>query len=202
MSTVLLDAALSYLRGQFSKREAVDVCDYGGEFAADEVAASTFNAPALLLSPMGWTPARGHERMVGRGALVCHMSCFVVTKGGRDRAERMRSACALAAKLNLALDAWVPSSEGLPLELAAPEPDVRAENLYGRKLDRAGLALWLVSWRQCAKLPPLGSPQWAALMDLEAVQITSYAANMVQSEETVPGVLPVAHELNFGAPPV
>lgn len=197
MSAVLLDSVQTYLRARFTRQQVAEVKEYGGQFSAEEVDHTSFSAPALLPALMGWTAPRGSERMLGRGVRVCHLSAFVVTKGGKDRADRMKAASMLADRLTLALEAWVPTSTDPAFEIAAPELDIRAENLYGRKLDAKGLALWLVSWRQCVKFPPLGSPAWNELDDLLAVEITSHATHIVSSDDAPVGDLPVTHELDF-----
>ncbi|MEY4427641.1 MAG: hypothetical protein RLZZ182_330, partial [Pseudomonadota bacterium] len=142
MSVLLMGAVKAFVREQFTAQQVLTVDYYGGEFSAEEVAFSGQPVPAVLIAGLGWTPPRGNERMVGNTVRVCHMAAFVVTKDG-GRAERMLAAQALAEQLDLALTMWRPADQAGPLEVVGPEPGVRAENVYNRKIDAKGLALWL-----------------------------------------------------------
>lgn len=194
MSVLLMGTTKSFVRDTFTPQEVVTVDYYGGEFSGDEVVVTGFKAPAILIAGLGWKRPRGGERMAGRGARVCHMAAFVVTSEN-NRIDRMLSAQRLAERLDLALTTWTPGNEPeAVLEVAAPEDDVRCENVYGRKVDAKGLALWLVTWRQCVR-PLVPLPQ---LYDLLGIDITSTNKLPFQAEE--PGSddpVPVTHEIKF-----
>lgn len=193
MSVLLLAQVKEHLRSKFTPQQVVDVSYYGGEFSSDEVLNSTYKCPAILIAGLGWTPPRGHERMVGKKARVVHMAAFVVTSNA-DRQDRMLEAQGLAERLDLALRMWVPqNAPGAVVELAAVEDDVRCENVYNRKIDAKSQALWLVSWRQCvAPLIPL--PE---LYELLGVDIES-TVHQVSEETPVPGGdLAVTHDVKF-----
>lgn len=197
MSVILLDAVKGFVRQTFSTSEVVSVDYYGGEFSAEEVVMSGFSAPAILLAGLGWMRPRGGENMAGRAVRVCHMAAFVVTKDG-GRSERMLAAQRLAERLDLALTMWNPSNApGAVLEVASPEEDVRCENVYNRKIDAKGLALWLVSWRQCVRATvPL--PQLYELLgiDIKSTSEMPFVADQAVSDAPVP----VTHELIFKPP--
>lgn len=199
MSVLLMSTVKDFVRATFTPQQVVSVDYYGGEFSAEEVAFSGMPTPAVLIAGLGWSRPRGHERMLGKGVRLCHMAAFVVTKEG-SRAERMLAAQRLAEMLDLALVQWTPAhAPGAVLEVAAPEDDVRCENVYNRKVDAKGLALWLVTWRQCIK-PTLPLPR---LYDLLGIDITStnvlpYHAATVASDQPVP----VTHKLVFTPPKI
>jgi hypothetical protein len=197
MSVLLMETVKGFMRQTFTPQEVVDVTFYGGQFSADEVVMAGFNSPAILIAGLGWMRPRGGERMAGRNVRVCHMAAFVVTKDA-DRADRMLSAQRLAERVDLALTTWVPTNApGAVLEVASPEEDVRCENVYNRKIDAKGLALWLVSWRQCVRATvPL--PQLYELLgiDITSTSVMPHQADQAASDEPVP----VTHELVFQPP--
>lgn len=194
MSVLLMSTVKDHVRQTFTPQEVVDVAYYGGQFSADEVVMAGFSCPAILIAGLGWMRPRGGERMAGRNVRVCHMAAFVVTKDA-DRADRMLSAQRLAERVDLALTTWVPTNApGAVLEVASPEEDVRCENVYNRKIDAKGLALWLVSWRQCVRATvPL--PQLYELLgiDITSTSVMPHQADQAASDEPVP----VTHELLF-----
>lgn len=194
MSVLLMDTVKQFVRATFSPQEVVTVDYYGGEFSGDEVVVSGFKSPAILIAGLGWTRPKGGERMAGKKARVCHMAAFVVTSEA-NRIERMLSAQRLAERLDLALTTWTPENElDAPLEVAAPEENIRCENVYGRKVDAKGLALWLVTWRQCVT-PTVPLP---ALYELLGIDITSTNVLPFQAEGPASDdPVPVTHEIKF-----
>lgn len=197
MSVLLMGASKDFIRQVFTTNEVVDVDYYGGEFSSDDVALTGFKAPAVLVAGLGWTRPRGHERMNGKGTRVCHMAAFIVTKDG-TRSERMLQAQRLAEMLDVSLVTWVPANqEGAAIEVAAPEDEIRCENVYNKKIDAKGLALWLVTWRQCIK-PMIPLPQ---LYDLLAIDIVSTnKMPFVADEPASDAPVPVTHEVLFQQP--
>jgi hypothetical protein len=197
MSVLLMDTTKTFVRGLFSERDVIDVEYYGGEFSSDDVGLTGFKAPAVLVAGLGWTRPRGHERMVGKGTRVCHMAAFVVTNNS-NRADRMLAAQRLAEQLDLGLVTWVPANApGAVIEVAAPEDDVRCENVYNKKIDAKGLALWLVTWRQCIK-PLIPLPQ---IFDLLSLDITSTNVMPLASDQVgTDAAIAVTHEVIFKTP--
>jgi hypothetical protein len=195
MSVLLMSKVKDWLRSEFTATEVVDVQYYGGEFSAEEVQAVSYPTPCIMLAGLGWYPPRGKERMSGSRVRVVRLAAFVVTGQG-SRTERMLSAQALAEKLDLKLHAWAPSSvPGDAVEVAAVEPDsVRCENVYNRRIDAKGQALWLVTWHQCVM--PLVPP--AQIYDLLSVDI--HSTNTLPFEAAPsPSEQPIAvtHEIDF-----
>lgn len=194
MSVLLLDQTKAFFRGQFTRQQVVDVGYYGGEFSSEEVSQSSYKCPAILIAGLGWTRPRGQENMLGKGTRVCHMAAFIVTNAG-DREARMLEAQRLAEMVDLALVMWRPANApGAAIEVAAVENDIRCENVYNRKIDAKGQALWLVSWRQCIK-PLIPLPQ---IYDLLGVDIESTAHQPLPPETPVPEAgLAVTHGVDF-----
>jgi len=197
MSTVLLNLTLAYVREKFTRKEVAEVKEYGGEFSGEEIDKASFSCPTIFIAPLGWTPGATGKRLVGRNTRSVHMAAFVVTKSAGGRGPRMREAMQLAERLSLALRAWTPQDSGLPYAVAPLDDDHEptCENLYGRQVDKAGLALWLVRWQQDVKgrVPPVQA------FDLLAVEIASDTQQGVVPETEQPAVPPlsVSHEITF-----
>lgn len=198
MSVLLMGTVKAFVRGAFSVKDVVDVAYYGGEFSSDEVAVSGFKSPAILIAGLGWTRPRGHERMTGKGCRVCHMAAFVVTSNN-NRVDRMLDAQRLAEQLDLQLTTWAPANaDDAVIEVAAPEDDIRCENVYNKKIDAKGLALWLVTWRQCIK-PRLPLPQLYELLGIDIVS-TNVLPHISPEEGPVGEPITVTHGIRFQPP--
>lgn len=184
MSTLLQAAAIDFIRGQFTAAQVAEVRPYAGEFNAEEVAQLSFRCPAVLVALLGWRPGKS-ERLVGRSVRVNRLVAFVVTKHAQ-RDLRMQQAAAIAEQLGAALDAWSPAdTEALAIGPLEEPPTV--ENLYGRAIDKAGLALWQADWRQAARtlVPP------SQLYDLLAIEITDHTAQGTVPDAPVPPADPM-----------
>lgn len=195
MSAVLLEMTLAYLRSKFTKAEVAEVKPYAGEFSGAEIDRTGYVCPTIFVTVLGWTPGPGGKRLAGRNVRAVHMAAFIATKHATSREKRMLSAMNLADRLSLALCQWTPEEGDAPFAVAPVDEDPTCENLYGRAVDKAGQALWLVKWVQDTKalVPP------EQLFDLLSVAVTSDAHPGV-----VPGALPpvapplpVSHEINF-----
>lgn len=191
MSALLLQATQEFLRARFTRQEVASVQPYGGEFGAADLKRVSFNCPAVLLTVLGWHPVQPGQstRLTGRNVRNVRMAAFVVTKHAK-RDARMLSAMNLADKVSQALTAWRPDTKEQPYTLAPLEQDASCENLFGKAVDEAGLALFLVDWEQCAT--PAPGTSWADLADLLAIEIT----NTVRQ-----GDVPVAPDSD-GNPPI
>jgi len=182
-----MDQARRYLRAAFKPEEVVDVTFYGGQFSAQEVGQLGFKTPALLVAGLGWSAPRSTDRLAGKRARAVHMAVFVVTGTG-TREERMLEAQLLAERVDALLVDWSPvNAPDQAAEVAAPEPGVRCENVYNRAVDAKGLALWLVTWRQCVKANQ-ASPQTYELLGIDIVSHvrTRPVVDQVDSDAVVP----------------
>lgn len=167
MSQYLLDAVTAHLRAAFTRSQVPTVQAYAGEFSAAEVDRLSFTAPALLPTVLGWQPEPRPSRLSGRNVRAVRMALFIVAKHAASRQARMAQAMALAEMASISLRQWVPEHADQPVLLGTLQAEPTCENLYGRAIDREGLALWLLSWDQeCKPLIPL--PQ---LYDLTAIEI-------------------------------
>ena len=193
MSGALVPIVQTYLRGLFDKREVPLIDPYGGEFSAAELGKVTLTCPAILITCMGWEQAQHQRRMTGRGVRKTSMGAFVLTRHAR-RADRMAQAQWLAERVTKALEIWRPECPtDSSYELAALDEDPRAENLYGRAIDSAGLALWLVRWDQCMRVH--GKVPAPALYDLTRVEITDHTHQGTTPPAPTPGgVVPTVSE--------
>jgi hypothetical protein len=176
MTQILLDQATAFVRGKFTKQEVKDVRIYAGEFSAAEIQATSYNCPAILLTVLGWSPEPSGKRLSGKRVRAVSMAAFIAFKHV-NRDARMAGAMNLAERLSLALSSWVPDDGDTPISIAPVDTDPVAENLYGRAVDKAGQALWMVRWTQDvrANLDP------GQLFDLLAIDIV---------ENDLPGQVP------------
>ena len=194
MSGVLQDLALEHIRQMFTRAEVFDVLHYAGEFAADEIANTQFKCPAILVGVLGLVPAKPEDRFADADAEVAHMIAFAVSNV-KDRKVRARQAQSLSEKLCQVLRRWRPNDSASPIYLAAPEKGLRAENLFGRKVDAAGMALWAVTWRQCVK----ARPGQGGLYDWLSLDIESTVKAAHDQAEPGPDAPPlvVTHDIKF-----
>lgn len=199
MSVVLQDQAVALIRERFTPKEVFEVKPYAGEFAAEEILRSQFKCPAVLVGVLGWGPNAGSDFFQHPRSRTVVMAAFVVVDQA-ERVARMRAAASLSDKLDLVLRDWRPDgdegSAELPADLACPQPDsIVAENLYGRAADKAGMALWMVRWRQSV-LPREGA---GGLIDWLGIDIESTvkAVHEQGPAPETPPPLPVTHGIDF-----
>lgn len=194
MSALLLSAAVDYLRGQFTTAEAATVRMYAGEFSSEEVMRVSFTCPALFVTVLGWQPEHEGKRLSGKYVRNVSMAAFVAYKHAQ-RDQRMTGAMNLADKLGIVLRRWHPDNSSSPITIAPLEEDARCENLYGRAIDAQGLALWLVSWKQCMA-PQVPVEQ---LYDLVAIDITDKTrrGTVPAAPTPAPSPLTVTEDVQF-----
>lgn len=196
MSGVLLQqAVVDMLRAALTTEEVRDVRAYEGEFGAAEVGQLTFTCPAVLVTVAGWQPAPNATRLTGRHVRRCKVFAFVVTKHAQ-RPARGRQAMALAERVQLAVEQWRPLDNEL-VAIAPPEDACTAENLFSRKLDEKGLALWCVDWEQAVKaLVPAGQ-----LYDLLRVDIEDHVRRGDVPAPVPPASTPITATEDIQFPP-
>jgi hypothetical protein len=178
MSAVLLNKAKAFVRAKFTRAEVKDVKSYGGEFSAAEIQFKSFSCPAIFIATLGWSPEPSGNRLRGRRTRAVSMAAFIAFKHA-DREKRMEGAMNLAERLSLALSSWTPVQDDAPFTLGPVDADPSAENLYGRAVDSAGMALWVVRWVQDVK----ANADPGELFDLLRIDI---------EENYLPGIVPPA----------
>ena len=132
--------------GLSAKLPDLRACEaHRGPVTSREVARLSKRAPAVLAACLGVTAAA--ETGDRRVDATLRLAAFVLTA---DRAglPRDRAALSVVEALLEYLPGFHPGA-GLPA--GAPE-GLRAENLFSGPLDRTGVALWAVSWRQTLRL--------------------------------------------------
>lgn len=196
MSAVLLDQVLAHVRSLFTTTEVATVQEYGGEFDAAEVEQVSFSAPAVFIAVLGWRGMPTSTRLTGKHIRQYRLGAFIATKHAK-RELRMRAAMAIAERLTIGLRTWAPHVS-TPIEIAGLEDEPTAENLFSRGIDKRGMALWLVDWRQCIR-PTVPLEQ---LYDLVAVDIVDTTQQGVTTTATSPAQTPltVTEEVRFAAP--
>lgn len=196
MSVYLLNATIAHVRAQFTKKDAAEVRAYGGEFSAAELGQVSYACPAILITVLGWRRETQSKRLPGRGVRAVRMGAFVVYSHA-NREDRLAGAMALAERLALVLERWQPDPAGQPFEVA-PLTEAEApscENLYGRAIDKAGQALWLVDWTQYIK--PTVPPE--RLYELLAIDITDNTrrGDVPATASTAPAPIVVTEDVRF-----
>lgn len=196
MSAILLDQVLAHVRSLFTTTEVATVQEYGGEFDVAEVEQVSFSAPAVFIAVLGWRGMPTSTRLTGKHVRQCRLGAFIATKHAK-RELRMRAAMAIAERLTIGLRTWAPHVS-TPIEIAGLEDEPTAENLFSRGIDKRGMALWLVDWRQCIR-PTVPLEQ---LYDLVAVDIVDTTQQGVTTTATSPAQTPltVTEEVRFAAP--
>lgn len=173
MSTSLVKLAGDYLR-PILEPQKITVETYGGELNAEEISRTSVKCPGVLVTCLGWVPPPAGANMDSKDATCAQMLAFVTTNQ-TQRTDRMSAAMELARRVERLLKAWVPQDNEF-FDVAGPElRSFRCENLYSSRMDKAGLALWMVSWRQCSAEHALSPEQEARLVDWLGISITSTA---------------------------
>ncbi|MNX34291.1 hypothetical protein D3C86_645340 [compost metagenome] len=169
MSGLLLDKTLAFVRGAFDKKTVQQVLAYGGEFSSVEIPFKSYSCPAIFVSVGGWSPKPSGKRAAGRGVRSVSMAAFIAYKHV-DRVKRMNGAMLIADMLCAQLSKWNPVPADEPVSLMPIDEDPVAENLYGRAVDAAGQALWVVRWTQDLKV----NVQPGQLFDLLSIHIDEH----------------------------
>jgi hypothetical protein len=207
---ILLDQALAFVRRSFAKSEIATVELYGGQFSAEEIPQTSYTCPAVFITVLGWQAPPAGSRITGRHARQFRLCAFVAFKHA-DRVKRMNGALMLAEKLGIVLRQWAPMQEPGNASLAATigglDDEPRCENLYNRAVDKAGQALFALSWYQCAKpAVPLGPARpavpYAELPQLDSVVIedTVHANQVPAAPAPDEGVPTVTEKIDFVNP--
>lgn len=144
---------------------------YGGEFTEAEVPKLSFNCPAALPTVLGWSTTT-KPRLGGKNVYSARAAVFVVTKHGQ-RETRFNDAMQRAELVTSLLPGWNPPGCFGQLQ------NIQAENLYSRKLDQKGLALWVVTWWHEMAFDPANRPDPADLPDFTGGTIESRATTHV-----------------------
>jgi len=190
---ILLDQAVAFVRRSFTKSELATVELYGGQFSAEEIPQKSYACPAVFITVLGWQAPPPGSRMTGRHAKQYRLCAFVAFKHA-DRAKRMSGAIGLAERVGIVLRQWAPMTEpgnaALEAAIGGLDDEPRCENLYNRAVDKAGQALFALSWYQCAKpVVPLG-PDRPAVPYEQLPPLTSVVIEDTVHASQVPAVAP------------
>lgn len=195
MSAILLDQVLTHVRSLFTTAEVATVQEYGGEFDAAEVEQVSFSAPAVFIAVLGWRGMPASTRLTGKHVRQYRLGAFIATKHAK-RELRMRVAMTIAERMTIGLRTWAPHVS-TPIEIAGLEDEPTAENLFSRGIDKRGMALWLVDWRQCIR-PTVPLEQLYDLVAVDIVDTTQQGATTSSTAPTSP--LTVTEEVRFAVP--
>lgn len=147
--TQLQQAVVDQLKAALPGLRSCDL--YAGEFAGGELSRASLAAPAVLVACLGAT--RGSDHGSGEYDFLCRYSAYCLTRHAGGREQRGVLALALA-------EAVLSQIEGARFGLAGVSAAkvTRLDNLYGAEFDKAGVALWAVTWEQKALF---GADLWA-----------------------------------------
>lgn len=134
-------ASLSTALGQ-----PVDVETHPGRFNAQELRRYSKKAPVVLVAAMSVPTFEDEPRP---GQAVVQWAAFVVTK---DAPGNSRDAQAIT--LSEAVMQHIRRNDWGNSDVSKPER-VNAENLYSAEIDKVGVAMWAVSWRQKVAMQPV-----------------------------------------------
>lgn len=136
----LRTSVIDYLTANMPQFKTVQA--HGGKFNREELKRIAMKSPAALVSVLGGGLQRESTQAVGEMALTV----FIVT---RDTSSTKRGEDVLTLAETVA--GHVMDNAWDYAEATAPK-NGRIDNLYTGKIDRDGVALWSVSWRQRADL--------------------------------------------------
>lgn len=112
---------------------------HGGRFDLQELRRVAAKAPAVFVACLGF----GDAEEEGDTTAELSWAAYVVTK---DAPGKPRDEAALAIAQALAVH--IPGNRwGLDDAEGRPE-GIRGQNLYSDRLDKQGVAMWAISWRQ------------------------------------------------------
>lgn len=174
MSNALIEHLVGLLQAQ-SGEAFKSVQSYGGEFTEVEVPALSFTCPAALPTVLGWRKT-SNPRLGGNNVYSARAAVFVVVKH-TQREVRFSGAMQRAELVSSLLPGWRPPGCFGQID------EVRAENLFSRKLDKMGLSLWVVTWWHEMKFDPANKPDLAELPDLAGVDIDSRARTEIHDPD-------------------
>lgn len=117
---------------------------YGGKFGKDDVKRYAMKSPAVLVSCLGLVEAKADG--CGSVDAVFAWGSFIITT---DKQGLLRDVGALA--ILTAITGRIPDNKWGLADVGYPE-QVRGENLYSGEIDKVGVALWGVTWRQSMTL--------------------------------------------------
>lgn len=138
--------------GLSAKLPDLRACEaHPGPVTREEIARFSRQTPAVLTACVG--AAAVEEYGDGRADADLQLAAFVLAG---DRAALPRDRAALAVVEGVL--EWLPGFRPGGGVIAGPPRQVRAENLFSGPLDRTGIALWAVSWRQTLRLGSAARP--------------------------------------------
>jgi hypothetical protein len=143
-------AAVAHLKAALPGLRTCEL--YAGEFSGGEISRASLAAPAVLVVCLGAT--RGQEHGNGEYDFLARFAAYCLTRHAGSRSERGVLALELAESVLAALEGGRFGLCGLSGARVA-----RLDNLYGEAFDKAGVALWAVSWEQRLRL---GADIWSA----------------------------------------
>ena len=163
----LLEAIVADLRGQLPSLRSCEVHD--GKWDLAEVKRQTILAPAVLIAWLGTLRTENP----GERWTDCeqHLAAFVVTRDGRVPGGKLRRGEAARNLVDWLL-LYLPRARW-GLGDVGQATDLLAENIYSGAIDKTGIAMWAVTWRQKLRLetavdgscPPLPEELYSSAQD-------------------------------------
>jgi hypothetical protein len=133
------------IRAEIAKRlrlsvpKAIQVVEHGGPITLEELKRVATRAPALVVACLG-VPSITREGMQVTTDAAYAVFC-VAAKSPSETQGDIALALVSLASLDIPGQRWNQAASGVPQQIAAT-------NLYSSALDKVGLALWAIRWRQ------------------------------------------------------
>jgi phage gp37-like protein len=136
-------------------------CDsHGGRFDLNELKRVSSKAPAAYVATLGFSNLK---ELSGTYEATVAWGVFVVAKDQRG-AKRDQVALSIVDMLSLILPG---NNWSLDESLGTPER-IQADNLFSALIDKAGVAMWAITWRQHMELGRAMTEDELATLDLFA----------------------------------
>jgi hypothetical protein len=140
------------------------VSTHVGEFGQNEIKRYLTKAPAVILAPLGIPDI---TRSGGGVIFTFNYAAFVVVRHGKGGTDRGDSALAILERIGLELP-YMSFRESC----AQAPKDIDSGNLYTGVVDKMGMSLWAVRWKQSVQVPKLAQCEYDALDDFLRLNAT------------------------------
>ncbi len=139
--------------------DAVHCDSHGGRFDLNELKRVSAKAPAVYVATLGFSNLKEssgtYEATVAWGA-------FIVAKDQPKKVKRDQVALSIVDMLSLIIPG---NNWDLEETLGSPER-IQSDNLFSALVDKAGVAMWAITWRQHMQLGQAMTEDELATLDL------------------------------------
>ncbi len=138
--TELRDAMLTQIQAAVPSLK--EVKPHGGRFSLEELKAASVRSPSVRVACLGFQDISASD---GGATVNAVWGAFIIAG---DQAEPRLSRDSAALAIAGALSLLIPDNCWGKEEAVDGAKNVKAENLFSREIEKNGIALWAVTWRQ------------------------------------------------------